>query len=175
MPTIPVAEWVPDASDFGNPGSVTVKNAVPGINSYKPVGSLAVETDALDARPRGAIEAIDSAGTVYQYAGDTSKLYSLTSGTWGDVSILGGYSTGSDERWEFLRWKEKVIATNFSDNPQQITMGGTAFSNLTTTLKFRHVAAVRDFVVTGYTFDGTDGTVRGIGETSNWPARLSSC
>lgn len=174
MPVIPFREWTPDAADFGNPGSIVIKNALPGSTSYKPLSSLVVSTDALDARPRGAIEAVDASENVYQYAGDTSKLYSLSGGVWSDVSLGGGYSTGADERWEFVRWKEKIIATNFSDNPQAITMGGANFANLTTDFKFRHVGVVRDFVVTGYTFDGVDGTVRdrvrwsAINDESDW-------
>ena len=160
MPVIHFKDWIPDAADFGNPGAVSVKNALPSSTSYKPFNSLVTDTDTLDNRPRGAIEAIDASENVYQYAGDTSKLYSLSGGVWSDVSKGGGYSTGSGERWEFARWKEKVIATNFSDNPQQITFGGANFSDLTTALRFRHVGVVRDFVVAGHTYDGTDGTVR---------------
>lgn len=160
MPIIPVSEWAPDASDFKNPGSVLIKNALPGVNSYKPMPQCAVITDALDARCRGAIEALDKDSVVYQYAGDAAKLYELSGSSWQDVSNGGGYSTGSEEVWEFARWKEKILATNFTDNPQQITFGGTAFSNLTTDFRCRHVAVIGDFVVVGNTFDATDGTVR---------------
>lgn len=160
MPVIPVAEWVPDAADFGNPGSIVIKNALPGLNSYQPLNSLVTNTDALAARPRGALEAKDSAGNVYQYAGDASKIYSLSGGVWSDVSLGGGYSTSSSERWEFIRWKEKILATNFDDNPQSITLGGANFANLTTALRCRHLAGVRDFVVAGSTWDSTDGEVR---------------
>ena len=159
MPVIQVKDWVPDASDLANPGSIEIKNAVPGLNSYKPFGQLVTVTDALDARPRGAIEEKDSAGNTFQYAGDTTKLYELNGTTWGDVSVGGGYATGDGERWEFARWNEQVIATNFTDDPQVITLDGIAFADLTTDLRFRHIAVVRDFVVAGNTFDGVDGTV----------------
>jgi len=159
MPVIQVKEWIPDASDLANPASIEVKNAVPGLNSYKPFGRLITVTDGLAARPRGAIEEKDAAGNTFQYAGDTTKLYELNGTTWGDVSVGGGYATGTDERWEFTRWNEQVIATNFTDDPQVITLDGVAFADLTTDLKFRHVAVVRDFVVAGNTFDGVDGTV----------------
>ena len=75
MPVIPVAEWIPDAADFGNPGSITVTNAVPGVNSYKPIKQLVSATNALVARPRGAIEAKDASQNVYDYAGDETNLY----------------------------------------------------------------------------------------------------
>ena len=167
MPVIPFNQWVPDAADLANPGSIGICNAVPGVTSYQPHPSLAATSSALTDYPRGAIEAIDSIGNVYQYAGDETNLYSLSSTTWNDVSkVATTYTTGSEERWEFVRWKEKVIATNFSDSPQQITFGGTNFTDLTTALRFRHVAVVGDFVVAGNTFDGTDGTVRDRGRSS---------
>ena len=160
MPVIRIGEWAPDAADLGNPGAVSVVNALPGLNSYQPMKQLVSTTNALTARPRGAIEASDKSSNVFQYAGDATKLYSLSGSTWSDISKGGGYTTGTEERWEFARWKEKVIATNFSDNPQAITFGGANFADLTTSLKFRRVAVVGDFVVAGNTFDATDDTVR---------------
>ena len=59
------------------------------------------------------------------------------------------------EAWEFAAWKNKILATNFDDNPQQITLGATAFADLTTALKARHIAVVRDFVVLANTFDAS--------------------
>lgn len=159
MAIIPVREWIPDAADLGNPGSIQIVNAVPSVNSYGPFKSLQITTGALDARPRGAIEAKDYDGNTFNYAGDAAKLYQLSGTTWSDVSIAGGYSTGTEEIWEFARWKNKVLATNYSDDPQQITFGGTNFSDLTTDFKCRTIAVVRDFVVVGNTTDGTDGAV----------------
>lgn len=159
MAVIPVRDWAPDASDYGNPGGITVTNAVPGVNSYKPFNTLSTITNALDAYPRGAITAKDRDLNVFNYAGNETKLYSLSGTTWSDVSLGGGYSTGTEERWDMVRWKDKILATNFDDNPQQITMGAANFSNLTTALRCRTLAVVGDFVVTGNTFDGTDGNV----------------
>jgi len=139
---------------------ITVENAVPGPNSYKPHKGLSSVSNALTNYPRGAIEAVDKDGNVFQFAGDETKLYELTAQTWSDISKSGGYATGSEERWEFVRFKEKVIATNFSDDPQFIAFSGSNFADLTTALTFRHVTVIRDFVVAGNTEDGTDGIVR---------------
>jgi len=160
MAAIALKEWIPDAAVLGNPGAPVITNAIPALNSYQPMPRLVANTDALGARPRGAIEAVDKDGNVFQYAGDVDTLYQLSGTSWGDVSIAGGYSTGTEEVWEFTRWKEKILATNFSDSPQQITFGGTNFSDLTTALRGRHIAVVRDFVVFGNTFDASDGIVR---------------
>src|SRR5690606_30942078 len=67
--------------------------------------------------------------------------------------------TGDEERWEFAQWKNKCLAVNFSDNPQQIIFGGSEFSDLTSALKARHIAVIRDFVVMANTNDGVDGNV----------------
>lgn len=157
MTVVPVADWMPDAAALGNPGAVKAENVFPGPTGYKPFPSLEVFTNALDARPRGALSALDDDLVTYLYAGDAAKLYSLSGSTWSDVSKGGGYSTGTEERWEFVRWRDQVFATNYSDNIQAITMGAANFADLTTAFRCRHLAVVRDFVVAGNTFDGTDG------------------
>lgn len=160
MPVLAVKQWIPDAADFGNPGSVQVVNALPGLNSYKPMPDHTVLTDALDAYARGAIDVRDKDLIVFQYAGDAGKLYELASSTsWTDVSIAGGYSTGSEEIWDFTRWKNQVLATNWTDSPQFIDIDGTAFADLTTAFRCRRLAVVRDHVVAGNTADTTDGNV----------------
>jgi hypothetical protein len=158
MPSFPFGELAPDRADL-DPGMIDVRNALPGPSGYLPFRTLVAATDALATYPRGAIQARDQNDDVFQYAGDETKLYQNVDGVWTDKSIVGGYSTGSGEIWEFAAWKNKILATNFNDNPQSITMGGVAFANLTTALRARHIAAVRDFVVMGNTFDATDGDV----------------
>lgn len=157
MTVIATADWSPDAAALGNPGVGKAENVLPGPTGYKPFPALETFTNALDAYPRGAISATDDALVTYLYAGDAAKLYSLSGSTWSDASKGGGYSTDTEERWEFVRWKDKILATNFSDNPQTIAMGGSNFADLTTAFKARHVAVVRDYVVFANTTDGTDG------------------
>lgn len=157
MVVLATADWMPDAAALGNPGAVRAQNVFPGPTGYKPLPRFEALTNALDDRPRGAVTALDDSLVTYVYAGDESKLYSLSGTTWSDVSKSGGYSTAAEEVWEFARWKDTVIATNFSDNPQVITMGGSNFADLTSAFKARHVAVVRDFVVMANTTDSTDG------------------
>jgi len=157
MPVIPVADWAPDAAALGNPGAIRAENVLPGRTGYKPFPSFDAATDALDDRPRGAISALDDSLVTYLYAGDEAKLYTLSGASWADASKAGGYACDTEERWEFARWKDKVLATNFSDNPQSISMGSANFADMTTDFKARHIAVVRDFVVCGNTTDSTDG------------------
>lgn len=157
MPIIPVTDWVPDAAPLGNPGSVQITNAIPGRNSYKPMPSFSALTDALGARARGAIDVRDRTGNVYQFAGDVDTLYELSGTSWSDVSLGGGYSTGTEESWEFVKWKDQVLATNFTDEIQTITLGGSNFADLTSDFRCRHIAVIQNHVVVGNTNDATDG------------------
>lgn len=183
MPVINFIDWTPDDADLGSSGAVVVKNALPGRQGYKPFNSLSVITTATDTRPLGAIEAFDINDVSYQYVGDTAKIYELNELdlTWTNVTNTGGaYTTGAGEAWEFVRWENKVLGVNFTDNPQQITMGDANFTDLSTAYKARHIAVVRDFVVVGNTYDVTDGNrpnrVRwsGIGDETSWTVSAST-
>lgn len=180
MPVFPFGELAPDQADLSNPGLIDVRNVFPGPSGYLPVKSFVAATTALTARPRGAITARDQSGTVYQYAGDETKLYQNVDGTWTDKSIGGGYATGTNEIWEFAAWKNKILATNYTNNPQSITFGGANFANLTTALRARHIAVVRDFVVLANTFDATDNDVpsrvrwSAFNDETNWTVSAST-
>lgn len=185
MPAIPFIEWTPDAAALGSSGAIVVKNALPGRDGYKPFASLSVVTNATNDRPLGALEAFDVDNVSYQYVGDAEKIYELDEDdlTWTDITNTGGaYTTGDGEVWEFVRWENKVLGTNFSDSPQQITMGDANFTDLTTDFKARRIAVVGDFVVFGNTYDSVDGNrpnrVRwsGIGDETTYtvsPSTLS--
>jgi len=181
MAILTFSEWTPDAADLGSAGAITATNALPSRDGYKPFKSLSVLTTAISSRPRGAIEAYDRDNVSYQYVGNETALYELDSDnlTWTDVS-LAPYTTGADEVWEFARWENKILAVNFSNNPQQITMGAAAFSNLTTDFRARHIGVVRDFVVMGNTYDASDGNAPnrirwcGIGDETDWTVSAST-
>ena len=158
MTIVPFGELLLDRADFKNPGALQAINAVPSASGYEPVQSLSVISDALGARPRGAIQARDKNLTVFQYAGDATKLYQFSDQTWSDVSN-GTYTTGSEENWEFVKWKNKILATNFSDDPQSITFGDANFADLVTTFTARHIAVINNFVVVGNLNDDSDGLV----------------
>lgn len=185
MTILQFQDWTPDEPDFGSVGATVATNAVPSIKGYQPFPSLSIVSDALDERPRGALEAFDKDNVSFQYAGDAPNLYEFdaTNLVWTEVSkVSTTYTTGADEIWSFVRWENKVLAVNFDDNPQQITMGDANFTDLTTTLKARNITVVGDFVVLSNTFDSTDGNVpnrvrwSGIGDETDFtvsPVTLS--
>ena len=181
MPILRFNDWTPDAADLGSSGAITVTNALPSRDGYKPFKSLSIITGATADRPLGAIEDYDSANVSYQYAGDETNLYELDTTTldWTDISGAT-YATAAGEVWEFVRWENKILATNFSNNPQQITFGAATFSDLTADLRARHIAVVRDFVVMGNTYDASDGNVpnrvrwSAIGNETSWTVSAST-
>jgi hypothetical protein len=154
----PLGAWTPDAPELASDGVIVATDCVPTANGYAPLGSYEVDTDALTARARGAILTRDDTDSVFMYAGDIHHLYEDVSGTWTNVS-MGMYSVADEDRWEFIRWRNQVFATNYTDNPQKITLGGGSFSNLTTAVRIKHWAVVRAFVFGGWTEDGVDGEV----------------
>jgi hypothetical protein len=162
-------EWMPDLPDLGNPGALTATNVVPDRLSYRPLPGLAVQSDALGARPLGIFSANDASANTFVYAGDATKLYELVDLSWTDESGAT-YATAAADVWEFAQFGTtagavSVNATNFTDPVQTLAVGGGgggAFADLiTSTLKpkAKHIGVWRDFLVLGNTSDGTDGHV----------------
>lgn len=180
MPSFPFGELSPDRADLDQ-GLIDIRNAIPGPSGYVPWYELLPVTSALSNRPRGAIQARDQSDTVYQYSGDSTKLYQNVDGTWTDKSKVGGYNTATNDNWEFAAWKNKILAVNgHVDNPQSITFGGAIFADLTTALQAKHIAVVRDFVVMGNTEDASDGVVpsrvrwSAFGDETSWTVSPST-
>lgn len=165
---IPFGKWTPDAPYLQPPGELTANNVIPWSRGYIPVSSLNAASNALSARCLGAGYGTASTGVNYLYAGDSTKLYEAPSSTapsFVDQSKGGGYSTATGEVWEFAFYdrNSKVVATNYTDAVQSMTIGlgaSSAFADMITGTnkpKARHVAIVNQFVVLGNTNDATDG------------------
>lgn len=172
----------PDIAPMDNTGVTVALNVLPADDSYKSFPSVSIYSDALDARCQGATAGRDSSGNTYNFAGDATKLYQLTSASWADVSKVGGYATGSEESWEFTQWGEQILATNFTDDIQEFTMGtSTDFADLGgTPPKARHIDIVRNNVVVANTNDALDGAVSyrvrwsGVGDATAWTPSVTT-
>lgn len=158
MPILEFGEYTPDRPDLAT-GVNAATNVYPAAIGYIKVPGLAVFGDPTEARPIGAITVKDKDRNVFNYVGTTTKIFSNSSGSTFNDASGATFTTAEGERWEFVHWKEKVLATNFSDFPREITIGASLFSILTNDLRARHIAVVRNFVVFGNTFDGSDGNV----------------
>ena len=147
---VPLAEWTPDLSPVI--GDQTAENVIPEVDSYLPWNSATAYSNTISARAQGFIAAKDKAGVNYNYCGDNHDLYVLANQTWTVASRTPTvtYSTVSSLWWEFVQWNETVIATNYADDPQAISLGATNFAALAgSPPKAKHIAIVRDFVELG--------------------------
>lgn len=179
--TLDFGEWLPDLPDLQNPGLTEAKNVLPGTKSYLPLKSVSQITDAVDSTCKGAATVRDKTGNVYNFAGDTSKLYSLSNNIHSNVtrSSGGNYSVAEDENWEFCKFGETVIATCINDNPQAITLGASNFADLAgSPPKARHCAVINNFVVLANLNDGSSkpNDVRwcAINDPTSWTANADT-
>lgn len=149
--------WFADLPELSNPGAITATNVTPKEDSYGPFPDLVSQSSALDERCRGATAAKDSDGNAYFYCGDAAKLYQVRDLTLTEKGT--GFSTS--QTWEFAAFADTLIATNYDDAIQSITIGsgGNFAAHITSTNKpmARHMAVVRNFLVLGNTNDTTDG------------------
>lgn len=152
-------EFAPDSADLNQNYATMANNVVPGANQYLPLLSVSSQSNALTAACQGAATMEDADGNNYTFAGDATKLYSISGVTVTDESQVGNYTSNS-EYWSFIRWQDNVIASKFGDIPQILALGSSTFADLSgTPPQARSMAVVRDFVVLGNTYDTTDGNV----------------
>ena len=160
MPVIPFGQYLPDLAALENPGSPTVLNVTPGPSGYRPMPDVAIVSASLTARCQGASAFIDKAATVYNYAGDATKLYQVTPTAVTQVGGSSAYSIASDDIWDSVQYGETAIFTDFADPVQFISLGAASFTALFTSSrqpKARTVAVINEHVVVGMTNDTLSG------------------
>jgi len=163
--SLAISDFQPDGPDYNNnDGSDVMLNVVPRTaKSYGPMPSMAVYSGALTARCQGAVAELDSAGNVFNFAGDATKLYRLASGSisWVDVSRLAGgaYACPADALWKFAFMNGRVIATNYIDDVQGFLIDSAAnFSQLSAGApKARYCAVIKNFLMLANTTDAVNG------------------
>lgn len=182
MTVIPIAPFAPDSPDYPAYGADTVQNVVPSApNSYGPVPSFSAHASVLDTRCLGAFAARDTPGTSRNYFGTAAKLYRKVgiTGTPGDVSKAGGYAAATN-RWVYCLYGDRIIATDYVDPIQSYVEGtSTLFADLVTagvtTLKAKHVAIVKEWLVVINTNDSVVGAKpqrvwwSAVGDPTNFP------
>ena len=171
---IPFGDWLPDQPALANPGATIANNVIPRLKSYGQFRSLSAYTLALTGRCYGATKAITANGTVYNFAGDATKLYLLDDMTWANVSKGGNYSNVTS--WEYARHGDRIVAANLLNPLQYFDMGTSAlFADLPgTPPQAARVGVVRDFLVLGDIKSGSDFPARlawsGYNNTNLWTA-----
>lgn len=175
-------EWLPDLPALNNPGCTEVINLIPTATGYREIDlPERASSTGLTGRCLGAYNGIFDSDSVI-FAGDATKLYSLTSydGAWNDDAGATYTSIG----WDFAQFGSLIIAvdggTSSNDTPQVWDMStdvpgtdnwgdlGGSPPNAAT------VAVIGQFVVMGCTYDATDGEVEdrvrwsGYANASTW-------
>ena len=174
--TVPFAGLHQDLPALGNPGMTQAHNCVWTDGCYKQLLALSTTGDALSNRCQGAFAGRDTEGNTVLYAGDSTKLYQRNGTAWDDKSN-GTYTTQFSGFWKFKQFDTTIIATNYNDSPQKITIASTgAFSALNANApKAKHIGIIGQFVFLGNTADSTNGIVpyrvqwSAIGAPTDWP------
>lgn len=127
-------DYSPDMPIFGNPGSSNIQNCIPLTpDSYGPFPALQAYGSAIGGQCLGAITAEDNTAESYVFAGDATDLFEYTNSTSpSNVSKTnGGYTLAAGERWRFLQFGQRVLATDYNDPIQTFTLGSSSkFSDL---------------------------------------------
>ena len=107
---IPFGQWLPDQSDFQNPGSTVATNVIPAARGYRPFQGLTEVSAAADNRLRGIYATKTTDGTVNIFAGDQTKLYKLDNSDFSMDAVGTGFTVTGDMNWRFVRFGDDVIA-----------------------------------------------------------------
>ena len=177
--------WEPDKADYQNPGATIAQNVLSTTgSSYGPMPKLSSVVDALTERPRGAGAFRASDGTFATFAGDSSDLYKLNATAWDEISkSTGAYTVAAKDNWEFISYGNRVICCNGHTDPIQsyVMLSSSDFADLAAAApRAKHIAVINNFVMTGNTWDSTDGSVpnrvwwSSIDDPTTWPTIGSS-
>ena len=146
----PFGEYLPDQADLTK-GSQMANNCAPDESGYVSLDSLTTYSNALDAKCQGFYSVKDTQGNAFNFAGNATKLYKLSSATFSDISKSGGYSISSADRWEFTTYGNLVIATNDSNISQLSTTTQTVIITLDQMIRLAETYVTGDTLDAGIT------------------------
>ncbi len=178
---VPFSPWMPDIAAFETDAAREALNVIPSASGYRPFPAFVSNTAALTARCQGAASFKSLSGTIFNFAGDATKLYKMESTglTWEDVSRTtgGAYATGAEGRWSFAQYGNYIIAANGVDAVQVFQMGvSTDFAALggTPPVGF-FTGTIREFGVLAKTSSAnTRVQWSAIGDIADWVASATT-
>lgn len=136
-------EFLPDLSNFRNPGLMVAQNVVPIRDYYvprpAPTRTISAQLEAGSTNNTLGLHIHVVGNKTYDvFAGGAAKLYRKPTGTQtvSDVTRASGgdYTTSDEFGWQFTSYGQTVMATNYVDDIQYFPAGASAFAknNLTT-------------------------------------------
>ena len=152
MAVIKFGEWTPDLPDYENSGLVDIINVRPGSGGYRPfLGAITAGSNTITTTCKGVISFIDDINASRTYVGTDTKIFGLEALSHTDYSRTAGYNTREEDFWEFEKFGSQIVATNGSDPMQSMEIGATLFQDVSGAPVAKHIAVVKDFIVTGNT------------------------
>lgn len=157
---IQFGQFLPDQPDYQNSGVTVATNVVPAANGYTSIRDLVAYSGEATSTILGVYAGKDDTSNTSLFAGDSGKLYKFdsTDSSLTDVSVSGGYTLSSGERWRFVQFGNEVIAAGgIGEDLQKFQLGtDSAFSDLSASApKADFIAVVRDFVWTANIDEGS--------------------
>jgi hypothetical protein len=179
---LPIADYAPDLPPNNSEGaSANIVNLFPRTKeSWGPVGALVpFGGSGLVSQCLGAVTAIDVSANNYIFAGDATSLYLQSPGSSGFTALNTTYTLVAGEKWNFTQYGQAIIAAGWGNNLQSYTLNSSAsFANLASSAyvpQARYIAAIRDWVMVGNTYDTTNGSQPqrvqwcAIDDPTTWP------
>ena len=171
-------QWLPDLPPLGNPGCLEAENVLPNRTSYRSLPALEASSDPVpgDKSVVRATVALDTTGLASVFVATQNALFILTGDGWRNVSRDAGYSISAD--WNFVNFKDQVIATNGIDPPQHFDLSNLIagkFADIDGAPIAQYAAVVRDFLILGKLADDPN-TIRwsGFGDYQTWTPSLKT-
>lgn len=165
---IPLIGFAPDL-DPTTPGVITAcSQLIPTTNGMAGAPSpVDAGLSALAAACRGAAHVTRLDNQRRLYAGTGTNLYELSGSAWVDISRVGGYTAGAENRWRFVQFGNASLASNQMEKVQVSTSG--AFADITQAPKAKMLETASGFVLA---FGINDATVGGERSDAWWCSNI---
>lgn len=150
---IPFGEWMPDQPPLSG-AARNIQNVLPNGQYYRPFPGINEYGDALDSVCVGAAGFVPSNGVPVMFSGTATDLYLQDGTQWDEVTRMAGvYATTQENKWRFVQYGNRILATNLDDDVQSYVVGSsTLFADLAgSPPKAKHIMVINNFVVLGNT------------------------
>jgi len=151
-------QWLPEQTDYKNPGLEVAKNCTPSPNGYNPVYACSGTGSTVIGTIIGARSFDRKDGTIVICIATTSDLYVSVGGATPIASSLSLSLTAGTDRVTFEQYDTEVFATTKGGDTWYLTdiESDTSFSAAAAIPQANAMARVQDFLVVGDYNDGSD-------------------